>query len=309
MQSEPIATDRLWRRATGLDEALRCLRERCWTVLAGGTDLYPGTERSALPAAVLDISAIDALRGVAIEPSGAKPSGAEPAGAEPAGAAQALRIGALATWSDLLGARLPGQFDALAMAAREVGGVQIQNRGTVGGNLCNASPAADGTVALLALDAEVELARVASSRTIPLAQFLRGVRRTDLGDDELLVAVRAPVHAQRTRSVFLKLGHRRYLVISIAMVAVSVSLDGQERVSRVAIAVGACAPTAVRLATLEQRLLGLGAGEIGVRFAAIVDDHTLAPIAPIDDVRGTAAYRREAVAALVGRALQKVCSQ
>ncbi|MCL4746607.1 MAG: FAD binding domain-containing protein [Burkholderiaceae bacterium] len=294
MQSQSGTTNRLWRRAKGLDEALQCLRERRWTVLAGGTDLYPGTERSALSGAVLDISALGALRGVAVES---------------AGAAQTLRIGALATWSDLLRANLPAQFEALALAAREVGGVQIQNRGTVGGNLCNASPAADGTVALLALDAEVELSRVGAARTIPLAQFVRGVRRTDLREDELLVAVRAPVHARRTRSTFLKLGHRRYLVISIAMVAASATLDEQGHVARVAIAVGACAPTAVRLAVLEQRLLGMGAAELNARLATIVDGDALSPIAPIDDVRGTAGYRRDAVAELARRALKKVCSQ
>ena len=297
MQSDRSAAGSGWRRPQGLDEALACLRDGRWTVLAGGTDLYAGTERAALAGPVLDISAIGALRGLQWQP------------AREAGGARVLRIGALATWSDLIAARLPPQLDALTLAAREVGGVQIQNRGTVGGNLCNASPAADGTVALLALDAEVELASAAGARTMTLAQFAQGVRRTALARDELLVAVRVPVPGNGARSTFLKLGHRRYLVISIAMVAVSVAFDSQRRVARAAIAVGACAPTAVRLAALEQRLAGVPAAEVGGGLARLIDDDALAPIAPIDDVRATGAYRREAVATLVGRALARVCSQ
>lgn len=293
MQSEPSAAHGRWHRPRSLDEALHSLRERRWTVLAGGTDLYAGTERAALAGPVLDISALHALRGVAQEQSGG---------------GRALRIGALATWADLVAARLPQQFDAISLAAREVGGAQIQNRGTVGGNLCNASPAADGTVALLALDAELELAREGGNRTVPLAQFVRGVRRTALEPDELLAAVRVPVRGGDARSTFLKLGHRRFLVISIAMVAVSATLDKDERIAHAAIAVGACAPTAVRLATLEQRLLGMRAGELPRALARLLDDDAFAPISPIDDVRGSGRYRRDAVATLVARALSRVCA-
>ena len=108
-----------------------------------------------------------------------------------------LRIGACTTWSAIRDAALPPAFDALRAAAAEVGGGQIQNAGTIGGNLCNASPAADGVPPLLALDAEVELASAAGTRRLPLAAFLRGPRRTDRRPGEMLTAVLIPAAALR----------------------------------------------------------------------------------------------------------------
>jgi N-methylhydantoinase B len=162
--------------------------------------------------------------------------------------------------------------------------------------------------ALLALDAEVELASVRGTRRLPLAAFVIAPRRTALAPDELLVAVRVPRGSDAARSRFLKLGNRRYLVISIAMVAVSVDADAQGRASRVGIAVGSCAPVARRLAALEARLLGTPIGALAdeaVRALRASPDAMLAPLAPIDDVRGTAAYRLDAVATLVPRALRE----
>ena len=193
-------------RPDGLSEALAALR-RPHTVLAGGTDFYPARVGRAIDEDVLDITAIAALRGIS-------------AGAE------GWRLGATTTWSELLDAELPPLFDGLKQAAREVGGRQIQNAGTLAGNLCNASPAADGVPPLLALDAEVELAGPAGARRLPLAAFITGNRRTALAPGELMVAihVRKPTH--EARSAFLKLGARRYLVISIAMAAATLEIDG-----------------------------------------------------------------------------------
>ena len=133
--------------------------------------------------------------------------------------------------------------------------MQIQNAGTIGGNLCNASPAADGVPPLLALDAEVELASAAGTRRLPLAAFLHGPRRTARRPDELLTAVLIPAAATEGRSAFLKLGARRYLVISIAMVAARLATaDG--RVTAAALAVGACGPVATRLPAVEAALVG-----------------------------------------------------
>ncbi len=136
------------------------------TPLAGATDFYPAaTTRQAWfqpsPRAILDLSGLDELRGIGMTADG-------------------IRIGALATWSDMIAAPLPPAFDALRQAARQVGGVQIQNRGTLAGNLCNASPAADGAPPLLALDAAVELRCAAGVRRLSLAAFLQGNRRTAL---------------------------------------------------------------------------------------------------------------------------------
>src|SRR5262249_4116921 len=125
-------------RPTSLDEALRALT-RPWTVLAGGTDFYPARVGRAIDENVLDIGGIAALRGITEQSEG-------------------WRLGATTTWSELTETSLPPLFDGLKQAAREVGGRQIQNAGTIAGNLCNASPAADGAPPLLALGAEVELA-------------------------------------------------------------------------------------------------------------------------------------------------------
>src|SRR5437867_6861501 len=179
-------------RPDGLSEALAALR-RPHTVLAGGTDFYPSRVGRAIDEDVLDITAIGALRGISACAAG-------------------WRLGATTTWSELLAADLPPLFDGLKQAAREVGGRQIQNAGTLAGNLCNASPADDGVPPLLALDAEVELASPAGTRRLPLASFLTGNRCTALEPGELMVAIHVPRPAHEARSAFLKLGARCYLV-------------------------------------------------------------------------------------------------
>jgi CO/xanthine dehydrogenase FAD-binding subunit len=179
--------------------------------------------------------------------------------------------------------------------------VQIQNRGTVAGNLCNASPAADGVPPLLALDAEVELTSQAGRRRVPLAQFITGNRKTLCKADEILSAVNVPRAIENAVSAFLKLGARRYLVISISMVAAIVQADAAGRVAEVRVAVGSCSATAQRLRSLEKNLVGraciAGVGN------AVRAEH-LEPLSPIDDVRATAEYRRDASLTLVRRALE-----
>ena len=265
-------------RPVSLEEALQALA-RPWTVLAGGTDFYPARVGRAIDENVLDISAIAALRGIAEGPAG-------------------WRLGATTTWSELLETPLPPLFDGLKQAAREIGGRQIQNAGTVAGNLCNASPAADGVPPLLALDAEVELAGRAGTRRLPLSAFLTGNRRTVLAPGELLIAIHLPRAAHEARSAFLKLGARRYLVISIAMAAATVELDGR-RVAAARVAVGACSAVAQRLPGLEAALAGVPID----RLAERVDTAHLAPLTAIDDVRGSAAYRTDAVVTLLRRLL------
>src|SRR5204863_776089 len=141
-----------------------------------------------------------------------------------------FRIGGGTTWTKVLQTPLPQCFDALKSAAREIGSVQIQNRGTVAGNLCNASPAADSVPPLLALDAEVELVSIGGRRGVLLADFIVGSRKTLRRADELLTAVIVPRVVENARSVFLKVGARRYLVISIAMVAIVLAVDEQRRI-------------------------------------------------------------------------------
>jgi len=266
-------------RPASLPEALQALA-RPWTVLAGGTDFYPARVGRAIDENVLDITGIADLRGISEGPAG-------------------WRLGATTTWSALIETPLPPLFDGLKQAAREVGGRQIQNAGTLAGNLCNASPAADGVPPLLALDAEVELAGRAGTRRLPLADFITGNRRTVLAPGELLVALHVPAPAHPARSGFLKLGARRYLVISIAMAAATLEIaDG--RVAAARVAVGACSAVARRLPVLEAALAGAPLATLAER----VDAAHLAPLSPIDDVRGSAAYRRDAVVTLLRRLLR-----
>jgi len=269
-------------RPARLDDALVALGTHPWTVLAGGTDFYPGRVGKPVDVDVLDITRIADLRGIEVT-------------------AGAVRIGATATWSELIAAELPDVCGGLKAAAREVGGVQIQNTGTVAGNLCNASPAADGVPALLALGAEVELRSGRGARRLPLGEFVLGSRKTARRPDELVVAVHLPAWPQGAKGVFLKLGHRRYLVISIVMVAACVALDAVGRIARCAIAVGACSAAAQRLSSLEARIVGMKPDAAVASVAA----NDLAGLTPIDDVRGSAAYRRDAALTLVRQAIEE----
>lgn len=272
--------------ATDLDAALRRVADGGWTPLAGGTDFYPARVGRPVRESLLDLSGLRELHGIAR--TGDAPDAA-------------WRIGALATWSEIGQAPFDRQLVALQQAAREIGGLQIQNQATIGGNLCNASPAADGVPALLALEARVELASVHGIRTLGIDEFVLGNRRTARADDELLVAVLLPCRSGNARSAFLKLGHRRYLVISIAMVAVAVDFDPQQRLEHCAIAVGSCSAAACRLPVLESGMLETPREWLVQRFEELVTEEAFAPIAPIDDVRGTAAYRRQAAVELLRR--------
>jgi CO/xanthine dehydrogenase FAD-binding subunit len=270
-------------RPTELGDALAALA-RPRAILAGGTDFYPARVGRTIDEDVLDITALP-LGGIEER-------------------ADHWRIGALATWSELIATPLPPCFDALKLAAREVGGAQIQNAGTIAGNLCNASPAADGVPPLLAMNAEVELASAAGERRVPLADFITGNRMTARRGDELLTAICVPMPAPGTDSVFLKLGARRYLVISIVMVAATIEPDAQNQVMRARVAVGACSPVARRLGALESALNGL---PIDARLATIAcEEHLAQALAPIDDVRGSAQYRNDAALTLVRRALAEL---
>ncbi len=269
-------------KPTSLEDAVALLGEGDWTILAGGTDFYPALGSKPLRCNVLDINALGELRGVTKTDQG-------------------IRIGALTTWTEILRADLLPGFDALKQAAREVGSIQIQNCGTVAGNLCNASPAADGIPPLLILGAEVELASMGRTRQLPLGDFMRGNRKTALVPGELLTAIYIPGAATDGRSAFLKLGSRRYLVISIAMVAARIVADAEGRIVNAAVAVGSCSEVARRLTNLENRLVGM---PLDIDPCALIEAETLDELSPIDDVRGSADYRREAARVLIARCIR-----
>jgi CO/xanthine dehydrogenase FAD-binding subunit len=199
---------------------------------------------------------------------------------------------------------LPPCFRALQEAAREVGSIQIQNAGTIGGNLCNASPAADGVPPLLVLDAEVEIASLQGRRREPLSTFIQGNRHTSLRPGELVTEIIVPRTIDHGRSRFLKLGARRYLVISIVMVAACLAASEDGLISDARVAVGACSAVATRLPALEKALTGkpvcAGLGETA-------QPEHLAALSPIGDVRATADYRLDAALQLVRQAIE-ACS-
>ena len=273
-------------RPRDLESALAAMAEAPRTVVAGGTDYYPARVGKPLDDDVLDVTGIESLR-------------------EIEDLDDRYRIGALVTWTQAIETPLPPMFDGLKRAAREVGGVQVQNSGTVVGNVCNASPAADGVPNLLALDAEIELASCDATRSVPIGKFITGNRETVRAKDEVVTAISIPKPAEGTTSSFLKLGARHYLVISIVMTAGVLEPAPDGTVASVRLAVGSCSAVAQRLGTLEDLLRGR---PVDARLQEAVTEDHLAALSPIDDVRGSGEYRMDAALTLVRRTLAELGS-
>jgi len=263
----PLISHRTLLEPRSLADALTLLRDDGPLVpMAGCTDLYVSLNFGTLKEArFLNLWRLSALR--TIEMRGGL-----------------LSIGALATHTDLIrSALVRRRVPMLAAAAREVGGVQIQNRGTIGGNVANASPAGDTLPVLAAAEATVVLRSAAGTRRIPFTQFYTGYRQTVRRPDELIVALEIP--AIRGRQCFRKVGTRAAQAISKVVVAAVVG-------DRPRIALGSVAPTVVR-ATRTEAALAAGAS-IEDAQQTLVDE-----IAPIDDIRSTAEYRRRVAANLL----------
>ncbi len=269
------------------EDAFKALAEGECRILAGGTDVYPALRDRPASDNLLDISRIEEFRTIAR-------SGAD------------WRIGAAVTWSQVNRAALPPLFAGLQQAGREIGSLQIQNSGTLAGNLCNASPAADGVPALLVLDASVEISSLAGKRLVKLADFITGARRTTLGRGEMVSAIVIPDGPGR--SAFAKLGARRYLVISIVSAAAMLDVDETGGIVKTArLAIGSCSPVALRLETLEAELAG--ARLDGAEWASMVERRHLHRLSPLDDVRGDRAYRLEAALQMTRRLLESLAGQ
>lgn len=271
----------IYLRPDNLHDALDALRAHNLMIIAGGTDYFPARVATPLDDDLLDVTAISALRGIEV-------------------LSDHLHIGALTTWSDILAADLPPYLNGLKQAAGAIGGVQIQNTATVVGNICNASPAADGVPNLLALDARVALASLRGERSVALADFIIGNRNTTRASDEMVVAITIPIPATGTDSLFIKLGARSYMVISIVMMALVIEPNG-DYVGSARIAVGSCAPVSRRLASVEESLLGL---KLDDKLGRHVE--SLAGLDPIDDIRATAGYRNDAALTLLRRGLAEL---
>jgi xanthine dehydrogenase small subunit len=268
-------------RPATLDEALQICAARPVTVLAGGTDVYPAKAARVgwgdmRHSDVLDLSAIKGLRGIS-EQEGK------------------LRFGALTTWTDLKRAALPPAFAGYQAAAHDIGGAQVQNRGTLVGNICTASPAGDGIPCLLTLDAEVELQSLNGRRVVPIGDFISGYRKTVRRSDEIVTALLIPKPAAGARGCFLKLGARRYLVISIVMAAAVLSADEEGIITVARVTIGACTPVATRLPALEHALVGARLSDAAENVAT---EH-LAVLSPIDDIRASRAFRQAAALDLI----------
>ena len=266
-----------------LTDAYRLLAEGGYRPIAGGTDLMVQItgELGEAPRRVLDIWRLDELRGVRVR------SGS-------------LVVGALTTYTEIR--HSPACLEllpALVEASATIGAAQIQNRGTLGGNIANASPAGDTLPVLLAADAEIVLGSLRGERTIPAADFWVGYRRTARADDELILRVRFPSPARRLVR-FRKVGTRRAQAISKVVMALGWREDaGVWRDVRVAL--GSVAERPIRARETEGVLEGAAMRRTTADHAAAV---IAREIEPIDDVRSTAEYRRSVTARILHRLLR-----
>lgn len=270
-----------------LDEALDVLAEPSPpVVLAGGTDLWPQwTAGAKKPQRVISLHRLDELRQIE------RTDGC-------------LRIGACVTHSELVRSELVAQgVPSLAEAAATVGAVQIQNRGTIGGNIANASPAADLPPPLLAANAEVELHSSKGARRVPLARFYRGYRDLDRAMDELLVAIHVPMLSSGTLERFRKIGTRRAQAISKVVGACRLTCDSEGRIEDAHLAFGSVAPVPILLDALGEWLIGKKPDDETRRAAS---KRASEAVRPIDDVRSSAHYRRHVLGQMVAAWLSEL---
>ena len=268
-------------RPDNLNDGLVALSENSWTLLAGGTDFYPARVGKHLNEKVMDLTGIRELRSIRETED-------------------QIYIGALTTWTDIVNANLPAAFEGLRKASKTIGGVQTQNAGTICGNICNASPAADSVPNLMALDAKVQLMSVKETRMLPLEEFILGNRKTARKIDEFVTGLIIPHPGKDARGNFEKLGSRAFLVISIAMVGVVAELNESGEIENLNIAVGACSAVSQRLYLLEKEAKGQKLQDLEIKPLHLEN------LEPIDDIRGTAAYRNAVIPELVMRAVKGV---
>ena len=274
---------------SSLGEALRLMRSATLDtfVLAGGTDLMVEFEHGRTrPDRVVDVWAVDELRGIGERDGG-------------------LRIGSLSTCGELIrSALVQERADILALAADEVGAEQIKNRATLGGNLGTASPAADLTPVLFALEARVELVSHSGRRELRVDDFVSGYRQNARQPDELIESIWILPRAKAERRAFRKVGTRRAQSIAKVVLALAVTIEGG-RIARVRGGAGSVAPSTVMLPALARELEGTepDAGRIHAASRAVAREDC----APVDDVRSTASYRRLVLQRLLDTMLGELC--
>jgi CO/xanthine dehydrogenase FAD-binding subunit len=250
-----------------------------WTVIAGGTDLMVEAPLRRAPVGLIDLWGLDDLRGITRDAGG-------------------LRIRAATPWLDVVDSALVAEVaPILAAAAREIGALQIQARGTIGGNLGTSSPVGDSLPALLALGADLELRSVRGTRTVPYRDFCTGYRTTVLAADELITAVHVPAQHPDARQLWRKVGTRRAQSISKVMAAAVLRVEAG-KIAEVRIGLGAVAERPIRATAAEDVLIGAAPGPEAADAAAAA---LAGQLRPITDVRSTAPYRLEVAQNLVRR--------
>ena len=256
-----------------LDRALAMLADEpgIWKPFAGGTDLMVLLEAGALKhERFINLWGLAELRGVEATDT-------------------TLAIGALTTYTDLLNDPLVrDEFPLLCEAAAQTGGVATQNRGTLGGNIANASPAADTPPALLVYDAELELRSVRGVRRVPYARFHTGYKTMELAPDEIIARIHLPRDRRGWTAAYRKVGTRRAQAIAKVCFAAAARLDG-DVIQDMRLAFGSVAPTVVRATATEALMRGQ---QLTSQSATAAVDSLAAEISPIDDIRSTARYRR-----------------
>jgi CO/xanthine dehydrogenase FAD-binding subunit len=276
----------MWQKPTSLAAALALLAEATSRpcVIAGGTDLMVERQlgKAAAPDAWLDLSAIPELQGI-------------DAGAD------TLRIGAATPLRAVAGhSGVQARWPMLAASAALTGATPIQNRATLGGNLVNASPAADNPPALLAYGAELELASARGTRRLPVAEFYTGYRRTVLGADELVTAVYLPAPDAKAHQYYRKVGTRQAQAIAKLSLAALYELDAAGNIAVVRFGMASVAPTPTALPQFAGWLLGQSPSAVD---PAALREQLSRDIAPIDDIRSTGTYRLQTAARLIEESL------
>ena len=272
-------------RAPGsLNGALEMLRDagESAKIIAGGTDLLPGLRQGATnPKLLIDLRFVS-LNQIKLDNNG-------------------ICLGASVTHSQLLkSATVKAQFPALATACSEIGSPPIRNRGTLGGNLVQASPAADTAPPLLAYDAQVVLVRLGSKRTVPLIDFFTGPGKTVKREDEILTEIWLPFMPRRTASEFMKLGKRKAMAIAVASVTVRLTQHSNGHISEARIALGSVAPMPLRARAAEAMIEGNTITRSLITEAA---QKSREQASPISDIRASADYRQRMVEVLTRRGL------
>jgi CO/xanthine dehydrogenase FAD-binding subunit len=272
------------RQAATLDEAVGLLADQpgTWRPLAGGTDVMVQLAAGALAhRQYVSLWGIRELRRIDVD-------------------ADIVTLGALTTFSDILRHDvLRSEFPLLGRAAADTGGIANQNRGTIGGNIANASPAADTPPALLVYDAQLELTSVRGRRAVSYERFHTGYKQMDLAPGELITAVRLP-RRRGWHQHYRKVGARRAQAISKVCLAAAAQVESG-RIADIRLALGSVAPTVVRAFGAEAILRGAAVGPEALERAGAA---LASELTPIDDVRSTAAYRRQVAVNMLGEFLE-----